>query len=650
VPLVTPENLALGTLCVIDNRPRVLEAWQLSVLRLIAEQVSHELALRPRATSVPAMSEDTADVMMQENEHTFRALFEMSPIGKVLVELDSGQIRQANKALLHSTRLCREDLRHKSIWDLLPSEDHALYASMQNALVDLQTVGPVAINILRQDGSRFPAQLSSFLVTKTSGRQVVCVVIQDVSLANEAAVPLSDAARRDQLTGLASRTLFMEQLKLSISRVRDNVQERFAVYILDVDHFKLINDTRGHEAGDELLKQITKRLRAELRTSDTAGSDTGDGVLSRFGGDEFLLLLNGLKSRTDAVRVADRLLHALAIPYDIFGSEVHSSASIGIVTSDQGLISAENVVRNADVAMFEGKRAGRARAVVFNESMHTRLTRHVTIATGLRRAIGTRELYLVYQPIVELATGRVVSAEALIRWQHPTLGPVSPAEFIPIAEESGLIVPLGRWVQQEACQALANWRTLDPVASPASISVNVSRAELALGRQLLIQLQQALEQSGLPSECLTLEVTEREVMRDPEATLNLMHDLRRLGIKLSMDDFGTGTSSLGQLRHYPFDTIKIDRSFVSDLPGSRDVLAVIYATIHLIENLGMTSLAEGVETGAQAAVLQSLGCRLAQGYLFSRPVPPERMLAAIATAATHSARAFSSPSSVPSTR
>jgi EAL domain-containing protein (putative c-di-GMP-specific phosphodiesterase class I) len=270
--------------------------------------------------------------------------------------------------------------------------------------------------------------------------------------------------------------------------------------------------------------------------------------------------------------------------------------------------------------------------VVFDESMHTRLTRHVTIETGLRNAIGSTQLYIEFQPIIELATGRVVSAEALLRWQHPTLGVISPAEFIPIAEESGLIVPVGRWVQQQACQALAQWRALDPARSPASISVNVSRAELALGNKLFVQLSQALEQAGLPPHCLTLEVTEREVMRDPEASLKLMNELRRMGIKLSMDDFGTGTSSLALLRNYPFDTIKIHRSFVCDLPGSREALAVLHATIHLIENLGMTSLAEGVETGAQAAVLQSLGCRRAQGYLFGRPVPAHTMPASIAEA------------------
>jgi EAL domain-containing protein (putative c-di-GMP-specific phosphodiesterase class I) len=224
----------------------------------------------------------------------------------------------------------------------------------------------------------------------------------------------------------------------------------------------------------------------------------------------------------------------------------------------------------------------------------------------------------------------MVSAEALVRWNHPALGMITPAEFIPVAEESGLIVALGKWVQREACQALAAWRAQHPARAPHTISVNVSRAELALGRKLLDQLQTMLEQVGLPAACLQLEVTEREVMRNPEMFHELMHDLQGLGIKIAMDDFGTGTSSLGLLRSYPFNTIKIDQSFVKDLTTSRDVLAVIHATINLVENLGMASLAEGVEEPAQVAILQSLGCRYAQGYLFSRPVTSELLLNAIA--------------------
>ena len=257
--------------------------------------------------------------------------------------------------------------------------------------------------------------------------------------------------------------------------------------------------------------------------------------------------------------------------------------------------------------------------------MHVRLARHATIENALRKAVGANQLQLLYQPIVDLESGEAVSVEALLRWHHPVLGTVSPTEFVAVAEESGLIIGLGQWVLHEACRMLAEWRERDPASAPKSVSVNVSRAELALGRRLLDSIRETLASTGLPPQCLQLEVTEREVMRDADASLALMRDLRALGVRLAMDDFGTGTSSLGCLRDYPFDVIKIDRSFLKDVASSPDVLAVIHATLTLVENLGMGSVAEGVEDATQVAALQSLGCRYAQGYYFSRPVTAEQL-------------------------
>lgn len=441
-----------------------------------------------------------------------------------------------------------------------------------------------------------------------------------------AALRAQQAAREDRLTGLANRTLFMERLHSAIERTRAGTQERFAVLFLDFDHFKLINDTLGHEAGDDLLRQIAERLRSSLRVSDAFGDDAAGNVVARFGGDEFVVLINDLRADSDAERVAERLLQTLAPVYALRGGEVHSSASIGIVVGHDDRDSAEAVIRNADVAMYEAKHSGRACCVVFNDAMHTRLTRRVSIERGLRKAIGTREMSLVYQPIVAVDSGHMVSVEVLLRWEHPQLGEVAPTEFIPIAEESGLIVPLGEWVLNEACAQLATWRRESPEEAPATISINVSRAELALGGRLLARIHSALQKAGLPANCLQLEVTEREVMRDPSACNALMRQLRAMGVRLSMDDFGTGTSSLACLRDYPFDSVKIDRSFVNGLTRNRDVMALIHATLTLVENLGMASVAEGVEDAAQLAVLQSLGCRYAQGYYFSRPVTADELI------------------------
>jgi EAL domain-containing protein (putative c-di-GMP-specific phosphodiesterase class I) len=277
-------------------------------------------------------------------------------------------------------------------------------------------------------------------------------------------------------------------------------------------------------------------------------------------------------------------------------------------------------MRNADLAMYEAKRAGRARAMQFSSAMHERVSRQVTIETNLRRAIGTSEMQVLYQPIVDLATWRIASVEALVRWRHPTLGVIAPSEFIPIAEESGLIIPLDRWVREQACRAMKNWLATDPGGAPDTVSVNVSRVELAQSDEFRWKLVELLHSMQLPASRLQLEVTERNVMSDPEAALKLTRELKTLGVKLAMDDFGTGTSSLSVLRTFPFDVIKIDRSFVQGLETGADVRAVMHATIGLVERLGMSSLVEGIEETSQLAMVSSMGCALGQGWLFSAPV------------------------------
>ena len=496
--------------------------------------------------------------------------------------------------------------------------------------VDLDASGYVAhLEAARRDLllGLLPAALMIVLLTVTVYRLRYRGFADARDIAS-AALHAQLAARKDRLTGLANRTLFMEQLHAAIARTSAGTQQRFGVLFLDFDHFKLINDTLGHDAGDELLQQIAVRMRGALRVTDAFGEDASGNVVARFGGDEFVVLINDLRTDADSERVAARLLQTLEPAYALNGGDVHSSASIGIVVGHDDRDSAEAVIRNADVAMYEAKRAGRACHVVFDEAMHKRLTRRVGIERGLRKAIGKGEMSLAYQPIVAVETGHMVSAEVLLRWVHPEFGDIPPAEFIPIAEESGLIVQIGEWVLLEACTQLAAWRREWPDEAPTAISINVSRAELALGGRLLSRINTVLKRTGIPAHCLQLEVTEREVMRDPSACNALMQQLRAMGVRLSMDDFGTGTSSLACLRDYPFDTVKIDRSFVKGLTRNTDVMAVIHATLMLVENLRMASVAEGVEDAAQLAVLQSLGCRYAQGYYFSPPVPADQLIRA----------------------
>jgi diguanylate cyclase (GGDEF)-like protein/PAS domain S-box-containing protein len=597
----------------------------------IMERDAQGTPLRMAGIHLDVSERKTVELSLKESEIKFRSLFELSPVGISLTDAHTGQFLQVNDAMVAPTGYTREELLHMTYWEITP----AVFSSEENTQIKFMETndryGPYEKQYRRKDGSTYAVLLSGIRMRDVSGRSVIWSIVQDISQRKAMELELAEAAQRDKLTGLANRALFMERLQKAVERVHAGEQSLFAVFFLDFDRFKLINDTLGHKAGDELLRQISGRLRSVLRAADTIGSDSSGNVVARFGGDEFLILINDLQSHDDANVLADRLLDALAPAYNIFGSELRSTASVGIVTSDQSQVTAEDVLRNADVAMYEAKRSGRACSVVFNEAMHTRLARHVAIETNLHRAIAGDELSLVYQPIVELESGRMISVEALLRWNHPELGAVSPSEFIPIAEECGLIAVLGQWVLKEACQALVHWREVDPQRAPATMSVNISRAELALGSRLLDQLVSTLDSVGLPAHCLQLEVTEREVMRNPEASFELMRELRRLGVSLAMDDFGTGTSSLRFLREYPFDTIKIDRSFIKDLNTGPDVIAVIHATISLIENLGMASLAEGVEDAAQLALLQSLGCRYAQGYLFSRPVPAEKLLDALAS-------------------
>ncbi len=438
------------------------------------------------------------------------------------------------------------------------------------------------------------------------------------------AAAASAAARQDRLTSLANRTAFVDELNAALDRVRDHRQRCCAVLFLDFDHFKFINDTLGHEAGDELLRQISERLRAALQTDARIGEHGN--VVARFGGDEFVVLLNRPEHAGGVAAVTNGLLAALAPPYVLNGSEVRSSASIGVSTSGRRLYDAETMLRHADVAMYQAKQSGRACYVLFDEAMQARLTRRLKLEADLLRVLDTDQLTVVYEPIVELDTGRRVAAEATVRWQHPELGEVPRQELFEIAEESGLIVTLGDWALREACRQQAEWRRAAPASAPAFVSLNLSRAEISLGSRLIDRVRGVLAETELPAQCLQLEIPQR-VATDTRGSVGAVLDsLRTCGVRLSMDGFGTGTSSLSCLRSHAFDSVKVAQSSMRDLASNRDALALAHATLTLLENLGMQSVAEGVEDPAQLAVLQSLGCRYAQGRFFSDAVPAAQFL------------------------
>ena len=419
---------------------------------------------------------------------------------------------------------------------------------------------------------------------------------------------LNYVAKHDPLTDLPNRAEFMRQLKMAIDRAETNPMARFAVLFLDLDRFKVINDSLGHLVGDELLRQIANRLLKHVRPGD---------VVARLGGDEFTILLNRTGDVSDVVQVAERVQKNLTKPFQIDSYEVFTSASIGIIVSDEIMRRPEDFLRDADSAMYRAKEAGKARYEIFDREMHARNMNQLQLETDLRHAIEREEFELLYQPIVDLSTGAVDEFEALVRWRHPKNGLTGPDDFVGAAEESGLIIPLGNWIIGEACRQLAAWQKNSD--RKLSISVNLSAKQL-MHPSLLAQVRAALAETRLSPGQLKIEVTESTVMEHSEKSMSVLSELSKLGISLSTDDFGTGYSSLSYLRRFPFNRLKIDRSFIDEM-GNNDKSAAIVKTILMLgQNLGIEVVAEGIETEQQLATLTVLGCRFGQGYLFSRPI------------------------------
>lgn len=434
-------------------------------------------------------------------------------------------------------------------------------------------------------------------------------VLQDITEHKMLLSQMQDLAYRDTLTGLPNRHSILRCIQQAIDGDRHN---KFALLFLDFDRFKLINDSLGHEAGDELLRQISERLHANVRSSD--------GVMpARLGGDEFVVLLPNLSCWSDAVAIAERLLRAFDQSYQIGGHTVHSTASIGIVTNEQAYHSASDMLRDADLAMYAAKSAGRSCHQVFNHTMHTRVQERLRIECDLRDAVAREEFRMFYQPIVSIDSGELEGVEALIRWIHPEQGVISPDKFIPIAEETGLIVPLGNWILDEVCRQISRWQDTLGDAGPSCVHVNMSRLQM-IRPDVVDVVKQAITRHDLDPSHLHLEVTESVIMHNPETIVAAITELRKFGIKVDMDDFGTGYSSLSCLHEFPIDVLKVDRSFIDDESRARDYIALLHAIITLADNLGVQVIAEGVETSEQLATLQALGCEFAQGYFFSKPV------------------------------
>ena len=425
---------------------------------------------------------------------------------------------------------------------------------------------------------------------------------------------LTHLALHDPLTKIANRVLFRDRVDHALSKVvRNHVS--IAVLFLDLDNFKSINDSLGHAAGDKLLVAVADRLQDCLRNSDTA---------ARLGGDEFAILIESVLHTDEPVNIADRVLDVFRQPFSIEGVEVYVCASIGIAAGSTETSGPEELLRNADLAMYLAKGRGKGKYVVFEPKMHEALLERIELEGDLRRGIECKEFTLHYQPIVELTSNKLLGMEALVRWQHPRFGLLSPMRFIPVAEETNLIVPLGEWILGEACRQVQSWREQYASAEDVSLTVNISIRQF-LQHELVEIVSNALHASGLPPKLLILEITESFMLQDTEATILKLHDLKKLGIRLAIDDFGTGYSSLSYLQRFPIDILKIDKSFIDKLGQGSEGNAVARAIIMMGESLNLRTIAEGIEHPHQIETLQVLGCNAGQGFHFAKPLTPADM-------------------------
>ncbi|HEV2862260.1 MAG TPA: EAL domain-containing protein [Pyrinomonadaceae bacterium] len=487
--------------------------------------------------------------------------------------------------------------------------------------------------LLRKDGARFWANvITTALHDKAGGLRGFSRVTRDITERKLAEERLLHDALHDGLTGLANRALFTDRLEHAVERAKRHREYAFAVFFLDLDRFKLVNDSLGHLAGDRLLVEVGRRLKASLRAGDT---------VARLGGDEFTVLLDDTTDTGDALRMAERVQQQLALPFDLDGHEVFVSASIGIALSAMDYARATDILRDANTAMHGAKALGKASLKVFDTTMHNRAKALLGLETYLRRAAERGEYRLHYQPIVSLETRRLTGFEALVRWHHPKRGLLRPEEFLALAEETGLVIQIDRWVLREACRQARAWQKRYPSEAPVCISVNLSARHFS-SPNLFDYVEQVLKESCLDAACLKLEITESVLMSDADHVTRSLGRLKSLGVELQLDDFGTGYSSLSYLHRFPIDALKIDRAFVSRIGPGGSNAEIAHAIVTMAHSLRMGVVAEGVETEEQSAELKAMQCEYGQGHLFSGAVDA-------ATAEAMIANGLTSPAARPAT-
>ncbi len=583
------------------------------------QQEAQEAIRRGRIEAAEREAQQSARhvAALSESERRFHSAFTHASIGMALVSVD-GRILQANTALAGI-------LGHDSGHALIDKPFSALVAPADRTVVerdfarigarDLETFN-AEVRCLHASGADLWAALHCAFFTESSS-EAPCLILQlqDISARRHAEAQLNHIAFHDSLTGLPNRSRFHAMLAQALAAVRDDAQRHFAVMFLDFDRFKLINDSMGHSAGDAFLIQVSRRIQDHVRPGD---------VVARLGGDEFAVLLHHVAEESAATNMAERLQQVLKQPMQIGGVNVSTSASIGITFSKLGYSAPEEVVRDADIAMYRAKAAGKARYALFDAELHTEVAQRLMIESDLRQALTRGELSVAYQPLFNITNGRLRGFEALARWHHAERGTIEPSTFIQIAEESGLIIELTDFVLLQACRQVAQWHAIDPALADLKLQVNLSGSDLAHSA-LSERVEHALASSHFNPKLLTLELTENILMQRIESAMVTLEALRKLGVSLAIDDFGTGYSSLAYLSSLPIDSLKIDRSFVHGMrrAGSKDA-EIVRAIVSLGATLGKSVVAEGIESVSQLAQLRELGCEHGQGFHLSRPLTPQQ--------------------------
>ena len=567
---------------------------------------------------------------LAEREHLFQLITENA--ADMIAVIDrNGQRLYNSPAYQKILGYGPEELAATSSMDQIHPDDRARVLEAAEKARNTGRGERLEYRIRHKDGSwRFIESTASAIRSEEGESEGLVIVNRDITQRKRAEEKLAHQSFHDGLTNLPNRALFLDRLQRAITLSRRHTDFRFAVLFIDIDEFKIFNDSLGHTAGDALLVQIAQRLTVSLRGADTiarprvggaAEAFVGESTLARPGGDEFTVLLEELHDPSDTIRVAERIQQRLAMPFDLHGQEIVLTVSIGVAFSGNAGAEAQDVLRDAEIAMYRAKSSGKARFEVFDHAMHAGAIKRLQLETDLRKALELNQFRVHYQPIVSLLNGQIVGFEALSRWQRPE-GLVMPGEFIAVADETGIILPINRQLLYDACRQVRSWQALFPSDPPLTINVNITPKQFAQP-DLASEIGKILKETGLDPRCVNLEITETIAMADAKRSAVVLSELKTLGVRLDIDDFGTGYSSLSRLQRFPVDTLKIDRAFISRIDTDEATHQIVRIIVMLAHGLRLKVVAEGVETQAQVDLLKNIGCELAQGYFYSRPAAAE---------------------------